>query len=1522
MKISFFIAASLAVITLVFHAPAARATSCMIPSCMEEMSRHDLVFRGKAIASGATTAAEQEKFARGRPADEKADTALPDTYTDFQVLSLYKGLAGAKARIYYAQHRRGPIVGDFDVKAYPDGTETVIYASGRDGFYMTYRGLCSGCQGDGQLETIKVQYDAIENLIAENPKIAEFYQKKVELYDANKDYAAAAATYERGFAAQPGLKDKPGVMADYGRILFLARRYADAVKVLEPVKSDTAALSYLQQSLLHLDAKNTVSGKLEMAGKEIAKLTISDRDLSGSDFTGARLNGVRFVNVKLKNANFTNAVMNVIITGSDLAGAKLDGAHINGQITDSNFDKASLKSAVVEMHVAGGNSFRDADFTAAAIYIMDCRGTKDWRGSDFTGARFKDARVSGLGQSKLAGADFTNTTFYVRKCMSQNQGIDLSGRKFDNTAFDLGNYAGASFKGASLRNTTFGGDDLTGADFSGADLTGASFLNTSYSGPVKLLGADFTGAKIDNVDWSGAMFDCKTKFPPGFKPEDHRMITKDRSCASAATRNPGVVNYDREYINRGYMTVCNGDYHADCIYGFLASFHGKAQDWSYQDGLVRLAESFIDAGYPELARIIALKMIGATALSRHSLDPKYYGKWLPLMEKIDAAQPGKKTPAADAPATPADVSRALRRAQESMMAQGGNISVNRAGFALGEVAVKSADAGDFESARAYAAAIGSDEYNREVLRWRDDVVQNRSSDSDYTRRQGRFAADMMIALERQQQKGDAQKTLDDLIESSQRKPQGRDQQMFAAAAMLAGMDSPRPDLVAAAYAATGRVDSAWEIYNHLHDGNDPSTKLSVLAALAGYYADHPGDSGIRKMTDALKTYAIVRWPQHGDMIYGGIEVGIHEKLFAVLGALKSKKAFAEIMPLIDAYPDSMLRSYAQLYAAAALASAGEVEKGFEYFEKARAAISDTAPPEGRRVPRYIIMLHAGGGQTAKTQDFPVTDTLFGDFIFSVAISGATGEQKQKALKAGDALMAAGKAGSPQFIAQMAVAKALVNKDAGAEQKMMDAFYGVPASAFADLLHQAGFHDTEKKLIEASWISGDAPPGIGLERLGYRTGMQTMMHGQQLAVLAGMLARDGHFDEAARVADTIFDSSAVQRLGGTDFVTYLARERTLYYIAVSAMRQGKPDIAAGIADKDVTYTPYKAAVYFALARAQNANDARKAYDLGYALTPSFGAAMGAPLLDADGLAIAALLDRAAVEKALGLEDRYAQTLSYASRALDLAQGDAQRGKVVAIFDRIKQLGAGKDASEKPGIEEFIKTLQIRDDLNSTSVVKEMADKYLAEGDKERARAVALYGFRNIDNYPQAHGKNTVLLPYAHIIALTEPRMSAEAQEKIGAILREVHANTPGGKDSDVMTGVDFVAEGAVAYKELLRRMALDDAPANDGDLANQYRRDGTFGRGGQQLMQQWLTGAMAKYNAAHPDAPATMPSPIPQASVITRDITLPTREYGGAFRGYFIVPSDVPRPKGHRHDSTIFYMSDFTCEGNYQPYCRY
>jgi len=140
----------------------ASATSCLIPSCESKFQQHELVFKGKALKT-------------------KKSFSLPflsnkqDTYTEFQVLSLYKGTANNKVKIYYStrksQHYRTP-------EAFKRGDEVLIFADKKDNHYLTYRGPCSGCKYQGiDFEAIKASKDALDALIEKHPTILESVPK-------------------------------------------------------------------------------------------------------------------------------------------------------------------------------------------------------------------------------------------------------------------------------------------------------------------------------------------------------------------------------------------------------------------------------------------------------------------------------------------------------------------------------------------------------------------------------------------------------------------------------------------------------------------------------------------------------------------------------------------------------------------------------------------------------------------------------------------------------------------------------------------------------------------------------------------------------------------------------------------------------------------------------------------------------------------------------------------------------------------------------------------------------------------------------------------------------------------------------------------------------------------------------------------------------------------------------------------------------------------------------------------------
>lgn len=537
----------IAALMMVAISGVALATSCHSPTCAESLAGSDVVFKGKTIASGSTTVAMTLEHKLKKNPDAKYDRGLPNTYTDFQVSAVYKGLPGSKARVYYETRRASMFAGDHDVEAFPDGKEMTIFASKSGGFLVTYVGMCSGhgC-GQEELETVRQQYEALEDLIRQYPKTPEFYTKKIALYETNRDYDAAVATYDRLFTALPALKEKAEVQAGYGRNLQLAGRLEESLKALAQASEIPGATTDTQLSLLQLGRAGELSGKKpNLSGQKLSELTIKDADFSGADFSGTTLQHVKFINVKLQGANFSKAIMQAEITDCDATGANFDGAELRyTKITGSTFDKASFAKATLDLGETSRNSFKNTDFTDAKLHIMEGRmAVKGAEASDFTGAKFINANIGGLGGSKTTGADFTGAGFYSgRSPASRNQGLDLSGQKLDNSKLGSSDFTGGSFKGASLRKASFTGANLKDVDFTGADLTDADFGVSSYSGPTKLHGTNFTNAKIEGVRWDAADYDCATKFPAGFSPADNFMAAKSECGGPKA----GPVNYSWE----------------------------------------------------------------------------------------------------------------------------------------------------------------------------------------------------------------------------------------------------------------------------------------------------------------------------------------------------------------------------------------------------------------------------------------------------------------------------------------------------------------------------------------------------------------------------------------------------------------------------------------------------------------------------------------------------------------------------------------------------------------------------------------------------------------------------------------------------------------------------------------------------------------------------------------------------------------------------------------------------------------
>lgn len=90
--------------------------------------------------------------------------------------------------------------------------------------------------------------------------------------------------------------------------------------------------------------------------------------------------------------------------------------------------------------------------------------------------------------------------------------LDLHSKTFVDADLTGANLTECDLSHADLRRANLWGAALVGAVLNGADLTGAS-LRDAY-----LLATDFGNARLDDVDFSGAIWDQSTQWPPGFDP--------------------------------------------------------------------------------------------------------------------------------------------------------------------------------------------------------------------------------------------------------------------------------------------------------------------------------------------------------------------------------------------------------------------------------------------------------------------------------------------------------------------------------------------------------------------------------------------------------------------------------------------------------------------------------------------------------------------------------------------------------------------------------------------------------------------------------------------------------------------------------------------------------------------------------------------------------------------------------------------------------------------------------------------
>ncbi|MEO3474791.1 pentapeptide repeat-containing protein [Roseomonas sp. CAU 1739] len=182
-------------------------------------------------------------------------------------------------------------------------------------------------------------------------------------------------------------------------------------------------------------------------------------------------------------------------------------------------------------------AFATGDLRDLVLSDIDLSGL-DLRGRDLSRTRFEGGRFVGI---SLEEASLVGTSL-----RGDFSGANLRGARIEGTLFwnrHNGSYSGIDLRGASgaasMYNAIFDGALLDGASLTGARLNATSFVGVDFGTAdlsraqlhtARLEGADLSRATLDDAEFYAARFDCRTRFPPGFNPNDRGLIGTDRAC--------------------------------------------------------------------------------------------------------------------------------------------------------------------------------------------------------------------------------------------------------------------------------------------------------------------------------------------------------------------------------------------------------------------------------------------------------------------------------------------------------------------------------------------------------------------------------------------------------------------------------------------------------------------------------------------------------------------------------------------------------------------------------------------------------------------------------------------------------------------------------------------------------------------------------------------------------------------------------------------------------------------------------
>ena len=288
--------------------------------------------------------------------------------------------------------------------------------------------------------------------------------------------------------------------------------------------------------------KKHILEELDLSGKMLCGINLSDTKIARANFEKAYLNGANLSKANLQKANLNNAnLQGAILSYTNLQGAKmskinLQGANMNNaNFQESNLIEAKMQSGTLFCTQLQGANLNNADLREADLNQTQMQGAElyntQMQGADLNQTQMQgaalyntqmqganlnnaDLREADLYQTQMQGAELYNT---------QMQGADLNqtqmqGAALYNTQMQGANLNNADLReadlyqtqmqGAELYNTQMQGADLNQTQMRGAELyntqmQGAKLYNTQMQG-TKLIHTQMQGADLNNVNLQGA----------------------------------------------------------------------------------------------------------------------------------------------------------------------------------------------------------------------------------------------------------------------------------------------------------------------------------------------------------------------------------------------------------------------------------------------------------------------------------------------------------------------------------------------------------------------------------------------------------------------------------------------------------------------------------------------------------------------------------------------------------------------------------------------------------------------------------------------------------------------------------------------------------------------------------------------------------------------------------------------------------------------------------------------------------